>query len=660
MIREKDMILLRKQTAYWLTSSTNLPISFWYGKEKIIGIPEYFSPTEQHKAADGKRDHIFVGTDPNTGLRIQTTVTFYDGYPAVDIVTRLTNTGKENTPLLHDILAFDGTLLGPDPYLYTNNGDFCSPHGYETVLQPKNDQFTHRYTPQGGRSCDQQFPYFKITFGDNTGMCVAIGWPAQWMADFTVCNEGMRLLSGQEITSLYLKPGESIRTPKITLVTFEGDEVRGANIWRRWYNAHIMPKAAIPMMCASHNGGGIEFTEATEQNQLEYLQKAVESPAPINAWWIDAGWYECNTPDGKRDWQITGSWRVDKARFPNGLKPVGDFCKKNGINLLLWFEPERLRAGTDLEKEHPEWLLYVEGMTNIMLNIGIKECCDWLIDMIDSRIKDYGISIYRQDYNFPPLRYWRENEEYDRRGMNENLYVQGYLRFWDTLLERNPGLLIDSCASGGRRNDLETMRRSVPLHPTDYGYGYHPIQQAFARALSTWIPYYRICGGRWENEDGSYIPYHTANHKTSRKTKKPMDYYSHISFMSPFYPFGMELIDDDASVIQTWQQAAPLMIYGDYYPLSEAEKSENKWFVNEFYSPEEGKGFLQAVRNRTCTQETFCARLCGLDPDAVYQLDNYRTGERRQCLGKELMENGMVIRIPARDAAAWIFEKMDL
>jgi alpha-galactosidase len=280
--------------------------------------------------------------------------------------------------------------------------------------------------------------------------------------------------------------------------------------------------------------------------------------------------------------------------------------------------------------------------------------------MIDNRIKDYGVSIYRQDYNFPPLRYWRENEDYDRRGMNENLYVQGYLRFWDTLLERNPGLLIDSCASGGRRNDLETMRRSVPLHPTDYGYGYHPIQQAFARTLSTWIPYYRICGGRWENEDGSYIPYQNEDHTYTKRVGKPADYYSRISYIAPFFPFGLgEVDDDEMAFIRTWMQAAPLMISGDYYPLSEAEKSEDHWFVNEFYSPEQGLGFLQAVRNRTCKQESFCAHLKGLEPQAAYQLDNYRTGERWQRLGRDLMEKGFTLRHDARDASAWIITKIE-
>lgn len=37
--------------------------------------------------------------------------------------------------------------------------------------------------------------------------------------------------------------------------------------------------------------------------------------------------------------------------------------------------------------------------------------------------------------------------------------MQGYLAYWDELRRTNPDLFIDSCASGGRRNDLETMRR---------------------------------------------------------------------------------------------------------------------------------------------------------------------------------------------------------
>ena len=68
--------------------------------------------------------------------------------------------------------------------------------------------------------------------------------------------------------------------------------------------------------------------------------------------------------------------------------------------------------------------------------------------------------------------------------------MQGYLAYWDALRQRHPKLMIDSCASGGRRNDLETMRRAVPLHPTDYNYGHLAAKQAFHQSLFQWIPYF--------------------------------------------------------------------------------------------------------------------------------------------------------------------------
>ena len=50
-------------------------------------------------------------------------------------------------------------------------------------------------------------------------------------------------------------------------------------------------------------------------------------------------------------------------------------------------------------------------------------------------------------------------------------------------------MLIDSCASGGRRNDLETMRRAVPLWRSDYAF--EPIgQQCMTYGIRLWLPYH--------------------------------------------------------------------------------------------------------------------------------------------------------------------------
>ena len=55
-----------------------------------------------------------------------------------------------------------------------------------------------------------------------------------------------------------------------------------------------------------------------------------------------------------------------------------------------------------------------------------------------------------------------------RNGMAEVLHISGMYTLWDTLRETFPSLLIDNCASGGRRIDVETIRRAVHLWRSDY------------------------------------------------------------------------------------------------------------------------------------------------------------------------------------------------
>lgn len=657
-----DMKLIREQTASMYKAET-LPISFIYDKRKIKGIPSDFKPTcTVFPKSDTVKDYVYTGFDESTGLEIQTTVTEYLDFPVMDIVTYFSNKGSNNTPMLRDIQGFDGIFRGKEPYLYSNSGDYYSENGYETRKEYYTNQMWTRFTPQTGRSCDQCFPYFKLQFED-FGLNIAIGWPAQWAADFSAILDGVILKAGQEITALYLKPGETIRTPKVTIMTYEGDIERGTNVWRRWYFAHILPrpngKPLVPELCTSYNGGGLEFQEATIENQLEYIEKRTASGLPYTAWWIDAGWYLCDDEvNGGRHWVITGNWFADPKRFPDGLRPISEALKKHDMKLLVWFEPERVRKGTAFFNEHPEWMLNSEteddgewGISrNYLLNLGDKDCCDWLIEKIDALIKDYGIGIYRQDFNFPPLRFWRDNEDFDRQGINENLYVQGYLRYWDALIDRNPGLWIDSCSSGGRRNDLETLRRSVPLHPTDYGYGYHPVCQAFARALSTWIPYSRTVTVSWDLPDGTYPP-------INEVVGKPSDYFSQVSSLSPFYCPGFkdEPNAQDALMVKIWKQAAEIMLHADFYELSETSKKADSFCVNQFFCPEQKKGYIQAIRNTLCPQSTFTARLKDIDDSKQYVFENQKTGESLVKTGKELNEFGFDITLEKRDAAVWFY-----
>ena len=74
--------------------------------------------------------------------------------------------------------------------------------------------------------------------------------------------------------------------------------------------------------------------------------------------------------------------------------------------------------------------------------------------------------------------------------MTEIKHIEGLYAFWDELLARHPGLIIDNCAGGGQRIDLETISRSVPLSRSDLQcWPFDPTrEQNQTQGLAPWVP----------------------------------------------------------------------------------------------------------------------------------------------------------------------------
>ena len=301
-----------------------------------------------------------------------------------------------------------------------------------------------------------------------------------------------------------------------------------------------------------------------------------------------------------------------------------------------------------MDREHSEWLLKAKGATSHLLNLGNPTAHQWLTDHMCRLIHDNGIKVYRQDFNFEPLQHWRENDASDRQGMKENLHVQGYLQYWDDLLARNPGLWIASCSSGGRRNDLETMRRSVPLHYTDFGYGNHPINLSFHHVLFEWLPYFKEVTLSWDLKGPSHYD-HAA------------DSFSYHCGLGPMLIPCIDIRRDDYDfelirrMVGIWRRAAELMIAGDYYPLTPLHRATDKWVARQFDCPEKGQGFIQAIRLPAAPEATLVVHPQGLGAGAVYRFHNPETGETRVCTGRTVQEKGFAFNLQPRQAALWFY-----
>jgi alpha-galactosidase len=217
-----------------------------------------------------------------------------------------------------------------------------------------------------------------------------------------------------------------------------------------------------------------------------------------DTFWIDAGWYgpDRNVSETEymaSDWATTvGDWRVNQVPHPGGFKPFADAVHRNGMKFLLWVEIERVMRNTPVAKAHPEWMFQHPGNDRLLLNLGNPDARQWAIETIDRLVREEGVDCYRQDFNFDVRLYWDAHDAEDRRGISEARHIEGLYRCWDAIRELHPHVLIDNCASGGRRIDLEAISRSICLWRNDIlgrpWFDASDLCQTQIAYLSQWVP----------------------------------------------------------------------------------------------------------------------------------------------------------------------------
>ena len=656
------------------TFSIDPLFSFIYGGQPSATFLDKWNFSRSERRLDANRvEHDLVWQDPQTGLQVRCVGISYDDFPIVEWTPYLKDTSSNNTPVIEDFTAIDTPFTRGTTGEFVLNyqkGSLAEQNDFEPYQATMGPNSVQQIATTGGRPSNAYLPYFNVEWPGG-GVILAVGWPGQWSATFQRdSGNGLNVKAGQQLTHFRLYPGEEVRGPLMAVEFYKGDRIDGQNVWRRWMVAHNVPRVngqlPPPTFMANSSHQFSQMEQANEADEELFIRRYLKEGLKLDYWWMDAGWYLENG-----SWVNTGTWEVDLKRFPNGLRGISDYGRERGVKTLVWFEPERVTSPSWLYDNRPSWLLKPANLPPELgyqavwrlLNLGNPEARRWLDDHIDGLLKSQGIDFYRQDFNMDPLYFWRANDAEDRQGITEIKYVMGYLAYWDELKRRNPNLRIDSCASGGRRLDLETMRRAVSLTRDDYLF--EPVgEQGHFYGISLWLPFAgsgfndrrsmltsKIASASWLPADGS------------RQIES--DSYLFRSVMGLNITAGIDIQDKqvDCPAIRKlyteWRKIAP-DYYGDFYPLTPYSLDQSQWMAWQMNRADTGEGIVQAFRRYASVYESAQFKLRGLDSSAVYEVADMDTGKVTRETGNDLMTRGVVISLPDQPAAALVrYQKLN-
>ena len=655
----------------------NPPFSFNYaGQWSASLLPQWRPVRRKISSAPGRSEERITWRAPSGELRVQAAVVVYESFEATEWTVSFANPSSNPSQRLSEVLAADTIINGSPtaPYsLHHFNGSAQQADDYAPQTSPLEPSKAQLLFPLGGRPSNGTWPYFNISW-DDQGVMVAVGWPGQWTTELLVDDqEGLRLKAGMTSADPMLKsygdivdamlldttlePGEEVRTPLIVLMSWSADSwLLAQNKWRRWMVDHNLPRfgGSLPTPIAPTTGGlSLLPDHAEELSAIDsYVQRGTTSDHGgfYTHWWVDAGWYAIPS-ELPQNWSNgVGDWFPDPKRFPEGMRPTFQRAMDHGMKSVLWSEPERVGIGTELFDKHPDWLTpppdpYSDA--SYLLDFGNADAWAWSLERFEAIIANQAaqgreLDVFRQDFNMDPLGYWNARDVPGRSGMTQVKHVTGHLAFWDELRKRHPHLWIDTCASGGRRNDLETMRRSVPLLRSDYQF--EPTgNQCQTYGISLWLPYHGTGVGPQSTNGGSWGP----------------GQYVVRSSLAPSYASSVDVStasEEDWALLRAMNEEfiriQDDLLYSDFYPLTEFSLENDVWMALQYDRPAAGSGVVLAFRRPDAPAATMRCFLQGLDAGRQYRIENFDRSGEVLLSGRSLMHRGLKLSLSDAPASA--------
>lgn len=284
-----------------------------------------------------------------------------------------------------------------------------------------------------------------------------------WSYEIGDCNKHIYLnASGPNMTdnccSYLLKPNGEITTKCVAFCVGKNlDEVfKEITLYRR----HIAKTNIKDINCPIIFN---EYMHLAWDNPNEDRTKKIASAIKdfdIDYYVIDCGWHDECKPD--EIYLNCGKWKESLTRYPSGIRKISDYIKSNGMNLGLWIEPEIIGyKNQEMIDYYGDDAFFKRNGKNVImsnrmfLDFRNKKVINYLNHTFTEMIENFNARYIKMDYN-QDCGFGTETNAITL-GEGLVLHSESYFKFVDSLQQKYPAVIFETCSSGGCRMDYETL-----------------------------------------------------------------------------------------------------------------------------------------------------------------------------------------------------------
>lgn len=451
-----------------------------------------------------------------------------------------------------------------------------------------------------------------------------------------------------------LNPGESFDTPEV-LMSCSAEGFGGMS-----RNLHDLIRENVcrgewkhkrrPILINNWEGTYFDFTG-------DKLVSIAEEAAKLGVelFVMDDGWF------GKRDSDNSGlgDWYPNEEKLGCTLKELGERIEALGMKFGIWFEPECISEDSDLYRAHPDWAVQIPGRkpnlsrNQLILDFSREDVQEYIIERLSAVLDSAPISYVKWDFNRSICDKFSANLSAGRQGEMAHRFVLGLYRVLEELLERYPHLLLEGCSGGGGRFDTGMLYYSPQIWCSDDTDAIERLQIQYGTSFA-----YPV------NTMGAHVSA-VPNHQTGRVT--PIATRACVAMAGTFgYELDVNKMTDEEKEavkrqIQIFKEQYDLISYGDYYRLTDVQKSSCA--VWETVAKDGSEALVSAVWQHVQATPAFLnVKVRGLCEDGMYRV--MRTALKKKDAGAQEKEDQVIsgsslmhggLPIPAADGeyAAW-------